>query len=272
MKRKTILVSISILLLVTVSVITFCVATAQNPSNTSISMSANTMIDKNNTNIYQKPDIEDLPNYDEEDSGIVNPDNPEIPGKEDLPNLEESPDNNEENNGTPDNDDVLETKPETPEDTTQNKPSDETQKPTDTPKPENTIPPSNNNTESNKNPVIKDLMFLINEKAIIKTKQITGNVTTFEVDFRVFVINNSLSSKNILTNAFSAEYDIENVALYYQFLNNNNFSSYTLGAYESIDLSFTLKFVVYDHQNFDENENNNLDVSYMFEKIISLNI
>lgn len=110
--------------------------------------------------------------------------------------------------------------------------------------------------------------YFINEQSISKTKTIVGETTMFKVSFKLFVVNETSTSKTFRASAFTAKYDISNFATFYKLEYNDDENAKVLPAGESEDFDFSLVYVVTDADNFKDNEKYNLTVKYVSEEII----
>ena len=235
---------------VMLAVICFCVVIPQKTPPKDTSTSAGVMIDKTPTisapQDEQETQIPDVPNDENKSENL-----PENEKKPEDDSLKDDEGGKNENSG--------ESVPNESEDESESLGS------------ENEDISSNEKHEQT-NPFLQNLNFFVQEKAITKTKQKSGNVTTFEISFRVFVSNSSIGTKTISVNAFSADYEAGEGLLYYTTTVDGNANMIELGSYESTDFEFTIKYIIVDDENFDLNKENNLVISYMFDEIISVNI
>lgn len=133
------------------------------------------------------------------------------------------------------------------------------------------VQPDTGESETAK-PVKNELDFFVYDRAVTKSKEICGETTTFEINFRVFVTNNSNEQKNILANAFSSNYEIENNALFYTFECTDVEKSVQLGANQTQDFNFTLTYIITDTEEFKVTDKHNLAVSYMLKEVLSLEV
>ena len=132
--------------------------------------------------------------------------------------------------------------------------------------------PDNGNSDTPTVTVKNELEFFVYDKLVTKIKEIRGETTTFEINFKVFVTNNTKLTKNILSSAFTSSYDLSGLATYYTFECENEESSITLDAMQTKDFEFTLKYIVTDTANFKVDEKHNLVVGYMLKDVVSLEI
>lgn len=117
-----------------------------------------------------------------------------------------------------------------------------------------------------------DLEYFINSKSIKKVKEISGETTVFNLNFKLFVMNDSGISKTILANAFSASYDIGAYGSLYTFTCNEDDKYFVVDDGEVIDLDFTLKYIVTNTDEFLDFEKYDLIINYMLEEILSFNV
>ena len=117
-----------------------------------------------------------------------------------------------------------------------------------------------------------ELEYFINAKSVKKVKEISGETTVFNLHFKLFVMNDSGATKTILTNAFSASYDIGEFGSLYTFTCNEEEKYFSLGDGEVIDLDFTLKYIVTNTDEFLDFEKYDLVINYMLEEILSFNV
>lgn len=117
-----------------------------------------------------------------------------------------------------------------------------------------------------------ELEYFINAKSVKKVKEISGETTVFNLHFKLFVMNDSGAAKTILTNAFSASYDIGEFGSLYTFTCNEEEKYFSLGDGEVIDLDFTLKYIVTNTDEFLDFEKYDLVINYMLEEILSFNV
>ena len=128
--------------------------------------------------------------------------------------------------------------------------------------------PSNDNAE-NYIPETGSLEFFINEQTISKTKKIVGETTLFTISFKVFVSNETNSTKTVRASAFTGSYDISEFGSFYKLECDDVQNSKTLPAGESEDFDFSLTYVITDTEKFKDNQKYGLTVNYMSEEIIS---
>ena len=259
--KKIVLISMVALITIVFAVICFCVIVPQKTPATGSTYGSDTMIDQTIPEVRPTDKSEsDAPNLseDENDESITDDKNES--------NDSESGSQNEGSNQEPEIDDEQTQQPDNGENESNG--SELSKPPADD---EMSSSDGSSNAES-ESPFLQNLNFFVNEKTITKTKQVSGNVTTFEISFRVFVLNNSTGSKTISSNAFSADYFTGNEALYYTTVCDSKTSSIELDSYESADFGFTVKYIVIDTEKFDFNKTNNLVVSYMFNDVVSVNI
>lgn len=275
--RKIVLISVVTLIFVIFAVISFCVIVPQKTPATGSTYGSDIMIDKTQPEASFGGETEDSEsnNTENDDSVEENENDNTIQDSEssdEEPELNGSTGENQNNDSTSDEEISGETENETNA-PVQGESGSSNEKPSDSPSAGGNNESSDEISSSEtSNPFLQNLNFYVNEKAITKTKQVSGNVTTFEISFRVFVLNNSTGTKTISINAFSADYIAGNSVLYYTTICDTNASSAELDAYESADFGFSLKYIVLDTENFDLNKTNNLTISYMFNEVISLNI
>ena len=117
-----------------------------------------------------------------------------------------------------------------------------------------------------------ELEYFINAKSVKKVKEISGETTVFNLHFKLFVMNDSGATKTILTNAFSASYDIGEFGSLYTFTCNEDDKYFSLSDGEVIDLDFTLKYIVTNTDEFLDFEKYDLVINYMLEEILSFNV
>ena len=277
--RKIVLISVVTLIFVIFAVISFCVIVPQKTPATGSTYGSDIMIDKTQpeASFGGEPEDSESNNTENDDPVEENENDNTIQDGEssdEEPELNGSTGENKNNDSPSDEEISDETENETNAPVQGESGSfNENEQPSDNYSEDDVNVPSDEISSSEtSNPFLQNLNFFVNEKAITKTKQVSGNVTTFEISFRVFVLNNSTGTKTISINAFSADYIAGNSVLYYTTICDTNASSAELDAYESADFGFTLKYIVLDTENFDLNKTNNLTISYMFNEVISLNI
>ena len=118
----------------------------------------------------------------------------------------------------------------------------------------------------------KELEFFVNDKAVTKVKEICGETTSFEINFKHFVTNNAAQSKSVLANAFSGRYAIDDYGLYYTFSCKENQNSLEIKSNETVDLDFAIKYIITDTEKFNELNKYDLVLHYMKDEIISLSV
>lgn len=133
-------------------------------------------------------------------------------------------------------------------------------------------PDTNAGESETAKPVKNELEFFVYDRAVTKSKEICGETTTFEINFRVFVTNNTNEQKTILANAFSSNYAIENNALFYTFECIDTEKSVQLGSNQTQDFNFTLTYIITDTEEFKVTDKHNLAVSYMLKEVLSLEV
>ncbi len=121
-------------------------------------------------------------------------------------------------------------------------------------------------------PESESLKFFINEQTVLKTKKIVGDTTMFTISFKVFAMNEGLTSKTVKGSAFTGKYDIGNCASFYQITCNDLQSSKTIQTGESEDFDISITYVITNTENFKDNQKYDLTVSYMAKNIISLQV
>ena len=134
------------------------------------------------------------------------------------------------------------------------------------------VPDDNEKDEIIADEVKGEIEYFINAKSVKKVKEISGETTVFNLNFKLFVMNDSGSDKTILTNAFSASYDIGEFGSLYTFTCNEEEKYFSLSDGEVIDLDFTLKYIVTNTDKFLDFEKYDLVVNYMLEEILSFNV
>lgn len=121
-------------------------------------------------------------------------------------------------------------------------------------------------------PAKEELEFFVNDKAVTKVKEICGETTSFEINFKLFVTNNAAQSKSVLANAFSGRYAIDDYGLYYTFSCKENQNRLEIKSNETVDLDFAIKYIITDTEKFNELNKYDLVLHYMKDEIISLSV
>ena len=116
------------------------------------------------------------------------------------------------------------------------------------------------------------LEYFINSKSVKKVKEISGETTVFNLNFKLFIMNDSGVSKTVLANAFSASYDIGEFGSLYTFSCNETDKYFVVDDGEVIDLDFSLKYIVTNTDEFLDFEKYDLVINYMLEEILSFNV
>ena len=117
-----------------------------------------------------------------------------------------------------------------------------------------------------------ELEYFINSKSVKKVKEISGETTVFNLNFKLFVMNDSKTAKTVLANAFSASYNIGEYGLLYTFTCNEDEKYFSLEAGEVVDLDFTLKYIVTNTDKFLDFEKYDLVINYMLEEVLAFNV
>ncbi|MBQ4542145.1 MAG: hypothetical protein IJA23_04775 [Clostridia bacterium] len=130
--------------------------------------------------------------------------------------------------------------------------------------------PSNDNNQTLEN--ASTVEFFINEQTVSKTKKIVGEITMFTLNLKVFVNNETDSSKTIHTSAFEGSYDIGEYASFYKLECKEETSSKVISAGECDSFELEFVYVVTDTENFKPHLKYDLTVNYMSAEVISANI
>lgn len=113
------------------------------------------------------------------------------------------------------------------------------------------------------------LQFFINTQAVKKSKEIIGNTTTFTIKLKVFATNDSKQEKTLLTSGFTGSYAINNYASFYTFDCLNEESSKIIAPNQTGEFDISIKYIITDNKNFNDEQKYNLAISYMSEEVIS---
>lgn len=116
------------------------------------------------------------------------------------------------------------------------------------------------------------IKFFVNQSAITKTKEISGETTIFNVSFKLFILNSSDNETSFLINGFSGKYKIGEFGKLFTFKCLNSEKSFSLKANEVKDLDFVATYVITDTDNFKDNDNYDLVISYMLEEVFSVSV
>lgn len=116
---------------------------------------------------------------------------------------------------------------------------------------------------------LKDIKLFVNQSAIVKTKEISGETTLFNISFRLFALNNSKNEISFLTNGFSGKYNIGSCGSLFTFSCLSSEKSITLKPNEIQDLDFVISYVITDNETFNDNEKYDLVIDYMLDEIFS---
>jgi len=111
--------------------------------------------------------------------------------------------------------------------------------------------------------------FYVNENTIKKTKTTSNEVTTFNLELKLFITNNSSKTANIDPDAFSISYDTKGAGLLYSIEYGNIEKPVVLEGYETTSINFVVKYLIQDVQNFNDHEKHNLKINYISEEILT---
>lgn len=114
--------------------------------------------------------------------------------------------------------------------------------------------------------------FFINEQTISKTKKIVGEITMFTLNLKVFVSNETNSSKTIHSSAFEGNYNISEFASFYKLECREETDSKVILPSECDSFELEFVYVVTDTENFKPHLKYDLTVNYMSANVISASI
>lgn len=125
--------------------------------------------------------------------------------------------------------------------------------------------------ESNKDNNIEDkngFSFYVNESAVKKTKTTTNEITTFVLETKLFITNNSSKIATIDPDAFAISYDTEGTGLLYSIEYGDIEKPVVLEGYETTSINFVVKYLIQDVENFNDHQKHNLKINYINEQIL----
>lgn len=111
--------------------------------------------------------------------------------------------------------------------------------------------------------------FYMNENAVKKTKTTSNEVTTFNLELKLFITNNSSKTANIDPDAFSIGYDTNGAGLLYSIEYGDIEKPVVLEGKETTSINFVVKYLIQDVKNFNDHEKHNLKINYINEEILT---
>ncbi len=121
---------------------------------------------------------------------------------------------------------------------------------------------SNSNSE-------KGFSFYVNESAVKKTKTTSNEVTTFNLELKLFITNNSSKMATIDPDAFSISYDTNGTGLLYSINYGDIEKPVVLEGSQTTAINFVVTYLIQDAKNFDDHEKHNLKINYINEEILT---
>ena len=112
---------------------------------------------------------------------------------------------------------------------------------------------------------IEKLEFFVNESAV---KTTSNEVTTFTIEAKLFITNNSSKVANIDPDAFKITYDTEGTGLLFSTEYGNIEKPVVLEANETTAINFVIKYVIHDAENFNDYKKRELRFDYIDKQIL----
>ena len=112
------------------------------------------------------------------------------------------------------------------------------------------------------------LEFFVNESAVKKTKMTTNEVTTFVIETKLFITNNSAKTVNVDPDAFKITYDTDGQGLLFSTEYGNIEKPVVLEAYQTPSINFVIKYLIQDAENFNDYTKKTLKFDYMDKQIL----
>ncbi len=111
--------------------------------------------------------------------------------------------------------------------------------------------------------------FYINENTVKKTKTTSNEVTTFNIELKLFITNNSSKTANIDPDAFSISYDTKGAGLLYSIEYGNIEKPVVLEGFETTAITFVVKYLIKDVESFNDHQKHSLKINYISEEILT---
>lgn len=111
--------------------------------------------------------------------------------------------------------------------------------------------------------------FYMNENAVKKTKTTSNEVTTFNLELKLFITNNGSKTANIDPDAFVISYDTKGAGLLYSIEYGDIEKPVVLEAGETTSINFVVKYLIQDVENFNDHQKHNLKINYINEEILT---
>lgn len=115
---------------------------------------------------------------------------------------------------------------------------------------------------------VENLEFFVNESAVKKTKTTTNEVTTFVIETKLFITNNSSKVANIDPDAFKITYDTAGAGLLFSTEYGNIEKPVILDAHQTTAINFVVKYVIHDVEKFNDYQKRQLKFDYIDKQIL----
>ena len=112
-------------------------------------------------------------------------------------------------------------------------------------------------------------MFYMNESAVKKTKTTSNEVTTFNLELKLFITNKSSKTANIDPDAFSINYDTKGTGLLYSIEYGDIEKPVVLEGNQTTSINFVVKYLIQDVANFNDHEKHSLKINYINQEILT---
>ena len=123
----------------------------------------------------------------------------------------------------------------------------------------------NNKTED-------ELSFYLNESAVKKTKTTTNEITTFVLEAKLFITNETSKTVAIDPDAFVLSYDTEGTGLLFSIEYGDIEKPIILEGNQTTAINFVVKYIIQDVSKFNDYQKHELKIKYMNKDILTCNV
>ena len=118
----------------------------------------------------------------------------------------------------------------------------------------------------------EEISFYLNESAAKKTKMTSNEITTFVLETKLFITNETSKVVAIDPDAFALNYDTEGTGLLFSIEYGNIEKPILIEGNQTTAINFVVKYIIQDVANFNDYQKHELIVKYMNEVVLTANV
>lgn len=118
----------------------------------------------------------------------------------------------------------------------------------------------------------EQLSYYLNESAAKKTKTTTNEITTFVLETKLFITNETSRVAAIDPDAFVLSYDTEGTGLLFSIEYGDIEKPIILEGEQTTAINFVVKYIIQDVSKFNDYQKHELVIKYMNEVVLTANV